>query len=112
MAIIECDVKGNFNNILSNIENQIINGSISATLEDRSDFFQGDSRCSVRIFERYSWTGGNRVSMNVTLFQSSEKIFLSVITSGGSQGVIFKINRWGEQSFLESIYSIIDKYRT
>ena len=81
---------------------------MSASLEDSSDFYSGDARCSVRVFERYSYAGGNRVSMNVTLFQNgNDEIRLSAITSGGSQAVLFKINTWGEEAFLDKLKEIL-----
>lgn len=47
------------------------------------DFECDGARCSVRVFERYSYMGGNRVSLNVTLFQNGNSpIQLSAITSG------------------------------
>lgn len=87
MAKLEKRITGNFNEILHRIEDGIINGSISASLEERSDFCIGDTRCSVRVFERYSFMGKNRVSLNVTLFGSGDTIQLSAITSGGSQAM-------------------------
>jgi len=110
MAKIERRINGNFNEILSKIENGILGGSVSATLEDSSFFRSGEAKCAVRIFERYSYMGGNRVSMNVTLFQGAENepIFLSAITSGGSQAMFFKINTFGEEAFIEKLAEIID----
>lgn len=70
MAKLEQTFYGDFDDLLNRIEEGIQRGSSSASLEDSSDFYAGDSRCSVRVFERYSWSGGNRVSMNVTLFQA------------------------------------------
>ena len=100
MAKLERTLSGDFNQLIKKIETGILNGSMSATLEDSSDFYSGDARCSVRVFERYSYAGGNRVSMNVTLFQNgNDEIRLSAITSGGSQAVLFKINTWGEEAF-------------
>ena len=108
MAKLEKTLYGDFNQILNKIENGILNGSMSASLEDSSDFFNGDARCSVRVFERYSYAGGNRVSMNVTLFQNgNDEIRLSAITSGGSQAVLFKINTWGEEAFLDKLREIL-----
>ena len=108
MAKLERKLQGDFDEILKKIENGILNGSMSATLEDSSDFVSGDARCSVRVFERYSYAGGNRVSMNVTLFQNGmEDIQLSAITSGGSQAILFKINTWGEQAFLDKLIEIL-----
>ena len=107
MAKLETTVSGNFDEILRHIEDGIMEGSISASLEDVSDFRQGDARCSVRVFERYSYAGGNRVSMNVTLFQADGTIRLCAITSGGSQAMFFKVNTWGEEAFLDKLREIL-----
>ena len=108
MAKLEHTLNGNFNQWLSRIENGILNGSMSASLEDSSDFRSGDSRCSVRVFERYSYAGGNRVSLNVTLFQNGDgPIRLSAITSGGSQALFFKVNTWGEEAFLDKLKELL-----
>ncbi len=108
MAKLEKTLYGNFNQILSKIEEGILNGSSSATLEESSNFISGDARCSVRVFERYSLTGSNRVSLNVTLFQNGdEPVRLSAITSGGSQATFIKINTFGEEAFLDKLKEIL-----
>ena len=107
MAKFEKIINVNFNEILHRIEDGILNGSASATLEDSSDFCIGDTRCSVRVFERYSYMGSNRVSLNVTLFGSGDTIQLSAITSGGSQAMFFKINTLGEEMFLNKLIDIL-----
>ena len=107
MAKLEKTLTGDFNSILRKIEDGIINGSISASLEDSSDFYIGDMRCSVRAFERYSYTGGNRVSLNVTLFGNRDTIHLSAIASGGSQALFFKLNTFGEEAFLDKLREIL-----
>ena len=107
MAKLEKTITGNFDEILNMIEEGIINGSVSATLEDSSDFCIGGVRCSVRVFERYSVIGGNRVSLNVTLFGSGDTIHISAISSGGSQAVFFKINTFGEEAFLDKLEEIL-----
>ena len=108
MAKLEKTLSGNFNQILRNIEEGILSGSSSATLEESSDFISGDARCSVRVFERYSYLGSNRVSMNITLFQNGDgPVHLSAITSGGSQAAFFKINTFGEEAFLDKLKEII-----
>lgn len=65
MAKIERYINEDFEQLLSKIENGIINGSMSATLEDASDFRSGTARCSVRVFERYSYASdSSRLSEN------------------------------------------------
>lgn len=108
MAKLEKTICGNFDQILNRIEEGIKGGSVSASMEDWSDFQEGDSRCAVRVFERYSYAGGNRVSLNVTLFQCGDgPIHISAITAGGSQAVLFKFNTFGEEAFLSKFRELI-----
>lgn len=107
MAKWEKQLNGDFDSILQRIEQGILRGSISASLEASSNFRQGTARCSVRVFERYSYMGGNRLSMSVTLFQNDGPICMSAVTAGGSQGVFLKVNTWGEDAFLEKLKELI-----
>lgn len=108
MAKLEKTLTGDFNDILKRITDGILNGSSTASLEGVSDFVTETARCSVRVFERYSYTGSNRVSLSVTLFQSgNDEIFLSAITAGGSQAMLFKINTFGEEAFLDKLKELI-----
>lgn len=108
MAKLEKRLSGDFDQLVNKIEKGILGGSVSASLEDSSDFYSGNARCSVRVFERYSYAGGNRLSMSVTLFQNGEdEIQLSAITAGGSNAMFFKINTWGEETFLEKLKEIL-----
>lgn len=108
MSKLEQTLNGNFDEWLRKIEDGIVNGSLSASLEDSSDFISGSSRCSVRVFERYSYMGGNRVSLSVTLFQTDNgPIRLSAITSGGSQALFVKINTFGEDAFLKKLQKLL-----
>ena len=108
MAKLERTLSGSFDSWLDRIVDGILSSSLSASLEESSDFCAGDARCSVRVFERYSYSGSNRVSMNVTLFQSGDgPIFLSGIISGGSQAVLFKFNTLGEEAFLDKLSELL-----
>ncbi len=108
MAKFEKVLYGQFDNILKKIEDGVLGGSISASLEESSDFVNGTARCSVRVFERYSYAGGNRVSLSVTVFQNGDSpVYISAVTSGGSQAMFFKMNTWGEESFLEKFKEIL-----
>ncbi len=108
MAKLEERLSGEFEQTLKAIESGIIGSSATATLEASSDFISGTARCSVRVFERWSYMGSNRVSMSITLFQNgNENIYLSAITSGGSQAKFFKINTWGEESFLDKLRELL-----
>jgi len=110
MAIFEQRFGGNFDDVLGLLEEGVMQGSISATLEGSSDYMAGSVRCAVRVFERYSMIGGNRVSLNITLIGQGDELFLSAIASGGSQAVFFKINTFGEEAFLDCVRHIMQNY--
>lgn len=110
MAKYERNLKGDFNELLNWVDNDIINGSASVTYEDGSDIIIGEVRLAVRVYERYSMAGGNRVSLNVTILGDGEELFVSAITSGGSQAVFFKINTIGEETFLEPCRRSVENY--
>ena len=109
MAKYERRFSGDFYSALSALHDGILNGSASATYEDGSDCTAGDVRCAVRVYERYSLAGGNRVSLNLTLVGNGQDLFLSAITSGGSQAVFLKLNTIGEESFLADVRRIAER---
>ena len=111
IAIFEKTIRNqNFDQLLRKLEQEIPDSSWSADLEAGSDFKEGDARCSVRVFERYSMMGGNRLSLTLTLFQNADSpIRLSAITAGGSQAVFFKVNTLGEESFLDDVKDLLEE---
>lgn len=106
MAKYEHWFHGNFDCALDRLHKEILNGSITASYEDGSDYAAGGVRCAVRVYERYSLSGGNRLSLTITLMGQGQDLFLSAITAGGSQGAFFKLNTWGEESFLDKVREI------
>lgn len=110
MAKYEKALVGNFNELLNWLHNDITNGSISVSYEDGSDITMGQVKLAVRVYERYSMTGGNRVSLNITLIGDDRNLFVSAITSGGSQALFFKINTIGENAFLKLCIDSVEKY--
>ena len=108
MAIYTRYIDGNFNETLEKIHNGILDSSLSASYEDGSDWEKGDVKCAVRVYERYSTFGGNRVSLNVTLVGTDGELFLTGITSGGSQAVFFKINTLGQDAILDCLVELFE----
>lgn len=109
MAKYERRFTSDFDTALNTLHEGILRGSMSASYEDGSDFSPAEGvRFAVRVYERYSYSGGNRVSLNLTLAGAGDHLFLSAITSGGSQAVFFKINTWGEEAFLDTVREIAE----
>ena len=108
MAIYTRYIDGKFSETLDKIHDGILNSSMSASYEDGSDWEKDDVKCAVRVYERYSAFGGNRVSLNVTLVGTDGDLFLTGITSGGSQAVFFKINTVDEDAFLDCLVGLFE----
>lgn len=77
MAIYTRSIDGKFSETLEKIHNGILDGSLSASYEDGSDWEKDGVKCAVRVYERYSTFGGNRVSLNVTLVGTDGDLFLT-----------------------------------
>ncbi|NLA95519.1 MAG: hypothetical protein GX838_01565 [Clostridiaceae bacterium] len=110
MAKYERQLRGNFDTLLNHLHQEITRGSISASYEDGSDFAMGPTRIAVRVYERYSWFGGNRVSLNLTVMGEGNLLYVSAIASGGSQAIFFKINTFGEEAFLDKCIGSVERY--
>ncbi|MBN1891171.1 MAG: hypothetical protein JW780_00150 [Clostridiales bacterium] len=110
MSKYEKQLTGNFSDFVRYMDEAITSGSMTATFEDGSDFSVENARIAVRVYERYSMIGGNRVSLNLTILGVGDQITVSAITSGGSQAMFFKINTFGEGAFLDACASAIDRY--
>lgn len=106
MAKYERRFQGSFDQALSRIHSHILSGSITASYEDGSDYSAGGVRCAVRVYERYSMSGGNRLSLTITLIGQEQNLFLSAIAAGGSQGMFLKLNTWSEEAFLDKVREI------
>ena len=110
MAKYEKQLTGDFDHFLNYLFDGIMNGSASASYEDGSEWTMNGVRVAVRVFERYSWLGSNRVSLNVTLVGNRNQLCLTAITAGGSQAVFWKMNTLGEESFLDCVVKLAETY--
>ena len=113
MAKLEMTLRGDFDTVIRDITDAILEGSISASQEECSEFRTESSRMGVYVFERYSFWGGNRVSLTLSFLQNDrdDRIYASAITSGGSQEVFFKLNTVGEENFLEKAEKAMIPYK-
>lgn len=110
MAAITRYIGGNYDGAVNYIKDQILNHSMSATLEEEQYVEVGGVRTTVIAFERYSFLGDNRVSLTVTITGYDNNIHVIGISTGGSQAVFFKINTLGEDAFLETLADALDNY--
>lgn len=110
MAKFEKRLKGDFTEFLKHLDDEITKGSISSSYEDGTNAIVQGAKVAVRVYERYSMFGANRVSLNITVVEENDEIFISGITSGGSHGSFLKINIVGEETFLYKLEDAVEDY--
>ena len=108
MAKYEKVFNGDFDTVLEQLDKEILGRSATASFEEGSNFYMGGVRCAVRVYERYSVVGSNRLSLTLTLIGDGASIHLVAMTSGGSSGMFFNVIRWGEDAFLDTIRDVLD----
>ena len=90
MAKLERTLTGDFDTVLARLHEGVLNASATASCEDGSDFTLNGVRCAVRMYERYSAFGGNRVAMSLTLVGSRDRLRLTAISAGGQPGHVLQ----------------------
>ncbi|HET6167545.1 MAG TPA: DUF6054 family protein [Marmoricola sp.] len=110
MTHYEQQLTGDVDQLVAHLDQAIPQGSITAKLEDGTDQRIGDARMVVRVYERYSAMGGNRVSLSISILSVGDQLALTATTSGGSQAMFFKMNTFGEEAFLRRAVEAIESY--
>lgn len=111
MAKFVKEIVGNYDHFVAYVDHEMMNSSISVDIEDKHKTRVNNVMCTVLVYERYSYSGGNRVSMNITILGYHQHIQIIAVTSGGSQATFFKINTIGEENFLNKLIEIIEAYK-
>ena len=102
MAKFECVIPGTygFEETLKYFHDYLSTSSLSSSYEDGSDFRTEKMKVAVRVYEKYTILGENRLSMTVTLATDGTDIYATAITAAGSGGFV-KVWAWGEDGYLE-----------
>ena len=108
----EKHLTGNFDELLELVTDGVLNGSMSASHENGSDWtnWHGPLR-GARVLRRYSYMGGNRVSMNVTLVGNDRDLFFSAIASGRQSGRVLQAQHPRRGELLEKLVPIVENYK-
>jgi len=111
MAKFECSLKGDFDAVLRIIEHGLSNVDNSISYDDGSDFQTGQFRCAVRVFEKFNSYRNGVVNMNIMLAGEGDNLFLSAITSGGSEILLFQGSfESRENKLIDRLKKILEEY--
>ena len=103
MAKLEQHLTGDFGQIVEFIHGELHKQSVSLSLEEVSKNTVCGKCIELRVYERFSYAGGNRASLTVQFLETDDGADICGIATGGSQAVFWKINTWGEAAFLETL---------
>jgi hypothetical protein len=101
---------GSADALARHLDDAIARGSVSASVEHADERSIGDARMILRTYERYSATGGNRLTLSVSILTVGDRMEVALTTSGGSQGIFFKINTFGEGAFMDRAIAAVDDF--
>ncbi len=111
MAIYQAFVKGDLDTVLNALHEAIIKGSSTISMEESLNVELSETKLAIRAYERYSILGQNRVSLHLTVAADAENTHVTVISTGGSQGALFKMNTFSEENFLSTVIPAIEKIK-
>lgn len=103
-------LRGSAKALVNHLDAAITNGSASASIEVADQISNGDARLVLRTYERYSMSGGNRVSLTVAVLAVGDQLEVALTTSGGSRAIFMKLNTVGEDTFMEAALAAVDSF--
>lgn len=111
MAKYKKNITGDFETVYNHIKRDILYTSTSSSLEEEEIITKGNIKIGILTFERYSYSGGNRLSLNVVIISENDSIDIIGTSAGGSNGLFFKFNTLGEEAFLDKLKESINKLK-
>ena len=111
MASYKKAITSDLDHFLAYLDQELHESSMSLTKEEELATTIDDIKVIVLVYERYSYSGGNRLSLNITLVNKGNDIDVLAATSGGSNAVLFKFNTWGEENFLGILADVVERYK-
>lgn len=103
MAKFEKHVQGDFQQIVTQLNEDIIRSGLSVNSVDESNYEHGNIRMAVRVYDKYFMRNSNRASLSVTIVDSGSEVFISAIGAGGGSGVIFNFSLGAESELTQVV---------
>lgn len=109
MAKYEKLITGNFEEVLSQLDQDINNNGISMQLVDESNYSNNNMNIAIRVYDKYFMRNGNRASLSLTVVGNGNSVFVSAIGAGGGQGVFFNFSLGAEEEMVAIVQECIER---
>ncbi|WP_411676608.1 DUF6054 family protein [Caproicibacter sp.] len=103
MAKFEKLVNGDFESIISTLENDILRSGVSMNLVDESNYQSGGTKVAVRVYDKYFMRNGNRASLSLTVAGADRSVFIAAIGAGGGSGVFLNFSLGAETELTDLV---------
>ena len=109
MAIVSMQGKGNGEEIVYIIKEEMSRSGMTVELIDSVTRQVNDATIYIMVFEKYYMRSSNRASLTVVVTSRNGDILVDAIGAGGGQGIVFKWSWGAEESFVSSIEKILSR---
>lgn len=102
MAKYEKSIQGNFTEVVSLLNKDILDSGLSMNLVDESSYAFNDFQLLIRVYDKYFARTGSRTSLSLVVAGQGNEILITAIGAGGGKGVILNMS-WGAEEELVSV---------
>lgn len=100
MAQITLRGIGNAAQIINAVDQEIEQSGMSVDIVGRNTLHLDDVTVYLRVYEKFYYRAGNRVSLTLMLCESRGEIHATAVSAGGGNGVFLRFSWGAEESFL------------
>lgn len=103
MAIRQLKGHKSIAEVSQTIKRVIVDGSISGTLVHETHHTVEDKKVHLLAFEKFYYRNSSRAALTVMLVEKEEGLFVDIVSTGGSQGVFFRVSWGAEDNFIQLV---------
>ncbi|MFA5449792.1 MAG: DUF6054 family protein [Clostridia bacterium] len=108
MAVLKWEGKGEFEELLRGIIDEVTKSAISAEVIAAERTISGTVKTALLVFEKYYMRNESRASLSVQIVAESGNIKVVSVGSGGGRGVFFNFSWGAEESFAQTIADYLE----
>ncbi len=111
MAKYEKTITGHFETIVNHLQQDIGESALTMNLVDESNYSCGDTNIAVRVYDKYFMRNGNRASLSLTVVGHENAIYISAISAGGGQGILFNFSLGAEDDMVAVVQESVARMK-
>ena len=111
MAKYEKTIVGQFEDVVSCLQDDIRKSGMTMNLVDESNYTSGDTNIAVRVYDKYFMRNNSRASLSLTVVGHGNDIFISAIGAGGGQCIFFNFSLGAEDDLVTVVQRSVERMK-